>query len=1029
MSELLQDSHNKEAITQLFHDHKELIRQLYQGHDGKSKTLKQIKQIMESIHGFPDIPLPQYEVKLKKGLGLRKKLSRHDWAAVWDHYRTIKDKSGEPVAIFLNGTEIPWAKAWKEIRRNCDHRAVAPSRLRPLPQGVTIAARLTAKPSSLPRNGGPATSEVIASASPRINHIPPVAVADSRSACTIHTGPRSVDEVEMGLNNGHKPAKAADFRPVLAVQTSRCAAPAFEQSLLFSSTINDILSPERFITSWKAGNVRNLPWIQFMSTLFSMSGLAKAQAYGIWRDCEEVEPARVAFQQLCLSLDTLSLVEKVFDPALFRTSDEGVRPSTALGLQFDAVYFLGKAVLRLCNTEILLCEEHRMLYKIIFGRIMDTSRHLLLVFFGSTLPSVLVTCYQLLHLAVILQDKNSFVVMMNAHFGRFQAAPDCSKTTIMGAAQFGCLDILENVLAHAQADELDLESIMWGINAATVNGHSQCAEKITDAFFNDDVDDDGNGVGRSLFQQFFHTVGSDYTSKESVMLSCFSKNGIKMRDLYNGTFLEVPTAYDEIYGLHEVVKIPLSWRHSYLEWAYGLASPIYAVMEPYRRSIPERLVRDRICQTAKRGLLELAQYVQSVSGDHAKFLQLVLAEQFMVATPPAGDTDAVPVDIDWTVVAALMEVGVNPDLKLLECAEVNATLLMCRAFMSFATHGMSDIARTCIKHLLKHGATFDTYVIAAAVSTTGFGALPLIIDFGGDVKGLGGRALALAAKFNNYNAVNWLLDVGVDATATIAHERPGQSRYPRILTVLGTSLVQKDVPHCLNHSSKLKRRRWKFYVHYQRPNPSMIRYLASKGAPLRFRPDDEDWETLFQRYHDLVAYSEDSTVMAETLALFLEHGILFSHTKVCDVLETVAEAEDWGSFELLLDRVAPLSEAAPLALLILEGAPRSLVRKTLGAVLTLEGYSWRSGYSPASAAASRWDLTLLKELVTRSDISFAMRTPFTFGPNRHSQMHSGWPFRTVAWNSSWSFCIAASTATVLVPQMKHIGAAERTLWT
>lgn len=68
--------------------------------------------------------LAQYEVKLKKDLGLRKKLSAHDWPAVWDHYREIKEKSGARVAIYLNGTEIPFEKAWKEIKRNCNDRTV-----------------------------------------------------------------------------------------------------------------------------------------------------------------------------------------------------------------------------------------------------------------------------------------------------------------------------------------------------------------------------------------------------------------------------------------------------------------------------------------------------------------------------------------------------------------------------------------------------------------------------------------------------------------------------------------------------------------------------------------------------------------------------------------------------------------------------------------------------------------------------------------------------------------------------------------
>lgn len=69
--------------------------------------------------------LPQYEVRLKNELGLRKKLGRNDWSAVWDNYRALKERLGVPVAVYLNCTEIPWSKVWKEIRRNCNWKAAA----------------------------------------------------------------------------------------------------------------------------------------------------------------------------------------------------------------------------------------------------------------------------------------------------------------------------------------------------------------------------------------------------------------------------------------------------------------------------------------------------------------------------------------------------------------------------------------------------------------------------------------------------------------------------------------------------------------------------------------------------------------------------------------------------------------------------------------------------------------------------------------------------------------------------------------
>lgn len=41
-------------------------------------------------------------------------------------------------------------------------------------------------------------------------------------------------------------------------------------SPLLACNFDDSLSPERFMRSWREGNVRNLPWIQFMSSISAL---------------------------------------------------------------------------------------------------------------------------------------------------------------------------------------------------------------------------------------------------------------------------------------------------------------------------------------------------------------------------------------------------------------------------------------------------------------------------------------------------------------------------------------------------------------------------------------------------------------------------------------------------------------------------------------------------------------------------------------------------------------------------------------
>ena len=59
--------------------------------------------------------LSTYEVKLRKDLGLRKKLKKSDWPVIYQQWLR---REGRPTAVYLNSTMIPWKRVWKEIRRS-----------------------------------------------------------------------------------------------------------------------------------------------------------------------------------------------------------------------------------------------------------------------------------------------------------------------------------------------------------------------------------------------------------------------------------------------------------------------------------------------------------------------------------------------------------------------------------------------------------------------------------------------------------------------------------------------------------------------------------------------------------------------------------------------------------------------------------------------------------------------------------------------------------------------------------------------
>ncbi|ROW07168.1 hypothetical protein VPNG_07331 [Cytospora leucostoma] len=63
------------------------------------------------------MPKTIWETKLRDDLGLRKKLKKKDWPIIYGHVLARREQ-GKETAIYLNGTRLPWGKAWKEIRRS-----------------------------------------------------------------------------------------------------------------------------------------------------------------------------------------------------------------------------------------------------------------------------------------------------------------------------------------------------------------------------------------------------------------------------------------------------------------------------------------------------------------------------------------------------------------------------------------------------------------------------------------------------------------------------------------------------------------------------------------------------------------------------------------------------------------------------------------------------------------------------------------------------------------------------------------------
>ncbi|KAH8883557.1 hypothetical protein GQ53DRAFT_771532 [Thozetella sp. PMI_491] len=106
---------NQKPDLSIWFKKKELFHRLY---IEENHTLKKVKEIMETVHGFPETKLTLYERILRDELGLRKNLKAKEWTAIDAHQRKRQDEGKEAGEVLLDGRQIPSQRVKKETRRN-----------------------------------------------------------------------------------------------------------------------------------------------------------------------------------------------------------------------------------------------------------------------------------------------------------------------------------------------------------------------------------------------------------------------------------------------------------------------------------------------------------------------------------------------------------------------------------------------------------------------------------------------------------------------------------------------------------------------------------------------------------------------------------------------------------------------------------------------------------------------------------------------------------------------------------------------
>lgn len=375
------------------------------------------------------------------------------------------------------------------------------------------------------------------------------------------------------------------------------------------------------------------------------------------------------------------------------------------------------------------------------------------------------------------------------------------------------------------------------------------------------------------------------------------------------------------------------------------------------------MTRAGILGALELGLHSLRGYLQRVCQDDTdakeRYLEFILAEQFFLCYNPRGDYVA----MDPHVTLALLELDVDPTLPLMK----KPPDVGCGVIRQIHLAENSDTQRLWMIVLdlfIKSGATLGSKALATAVEIHDISLLQYLISCTANLAEEGREALAWAASRNDFEAVDLLLQAGVDINCYVQGDTKREDEPS--LTILA---------YAINTESGIFRR----VGDQKTASYEMMKYLIENGAVPKALPDD--WHPChFLQF--LLRYTEAGFEILQKVQYIMEtFDIDFGDPSTPS--DGLLEACLWGTldfsdddsrerlatFEYLLQKF-PVCIGASLAPLIMRGGQQQLILDVIGAGADIHAYSFSgdkdfgpNGISPLQAAAWRGDEQLVRQLL------------------------------------------------------------------
>lgn len=391
-----------------------------------------------------------------------------------------------------------------------------------------------------------------------------------------------------------------------------------------------------------------------------------------------------------------------------------------------------------------------------------------------------------------------------------------------------------------------------------------------------------------------------------------------------------------LHVFHDVVKTPLEWYPTILDLSLYWDEQLFNILHPHSLSylITDQVTRSGVCKAALQGRSALDEYLFPKPPPCREFMELLLAEQFfMHLWRPYGPPDMV----NRRLARSFIEYGVSINSKVVkDCGGVN--LLLQRLVASARDFGFDEDFLLIMKHLLREGATMSAETLQLGVQSKGVQILEILAQHNANVGQDGKLALLYAARQDNIQAVQWLLEKGVDVNSEFDHVE-GHS-HP--ITLIGAAVLgykspnsDRDGPLAANMTLD------SFYCS---SSIHTMQFLVEKGANLKLHASDPGPYEFFMVKG--VHYALKVELMADNPA---EIATLSDSEwqSICNYLCSSTRA-----LEIFKSMHRPFDSSPILANVIFHGGSHDVIEDLLEASLNIDYCSVRGqGMTPLQAAA------------------------------------------------------------------------------